>query len=245
MTRSISAKFLAGASTWPDATAWPNFSAWLTNPTAVSVLNTFSRPAVTVHTTNHAVGTMVTQAYRVRFILNSTTVHSVSAMAASIWLAVPNSGHMVQMPPSGSITPVYRKEPHSAHARAEPMMLLVQDLVSLKAGIALPTRSWIMKRQTRVPASTVVRMNSASNRMAKWYQIPMSALPPRNPDRMVAMPTASVGAPPVRDMSVVSPTSCAIWVSMSGVTAKPQAEITWAAWSAVVPISAAELFMAK
>ena len=29
------------------------------------------------------------------------------------------------------------------------------------------------------------------------------------------MPTASVGAPPVRDMMVVSPTSCAIWVSMS------------------------------
>src|SRR6266700_3198319 len=40
MTRSISSKFLAGASTWPDATAWPNFCAWLTNPTAVSVLNT-------------------------------------------------------------------------------------------------------------------------------------------------------------------------------------------------------------
>ena len=31
----------------------------------------------------------------------------------------------------------------------------------------LPSRSWIMKRQTRVPASTVVRMNRASNRMAK------------------------------------------------------------------------------
>ena len=50
-------------------------------------------------------------------------------------------------------------------------MLFVHDLVALKAGIALPTRSWIMKRQTRVPASTVVRMNSASNRIAKWYQI--------------------------------------------------------------------------
>jgi hypothetical protein len=56
-------------------------------------------------------------------------------------------------------------------ASAEPMMLLVHDAVALKAGIALPTRSWIMKRQTRVPASTVVRMNNASNRMAKWYQI--------------------------------------------------------------------------
>jgi hypothetical protein len=33
----------------------------------------------------------------------------------------------------------------------------------------LPTRSWIMKRRTRVPASTVVKMNSASNRMAKLW----------------------------------------------------------------------------
>ena len=64
-----------------------------------------------------------------------------------------------------------------------------------------------MKRQTRVPASTVVRMNSASNRMAKWYQMPISSLPPIMPDRMLAMPTASVGAPPVRDMMLVSPTS--------------------------------------
>ena len=47
----------------------------------------------------------VTHAKRSRFILNSTTVHSVSAIAASIWLAVPNSGHSVRMPPSGSITP--------------------------------------------------------------------------------------------------------------------------------------------
>ena len=86
-----------------------------------------------------------------------------------------------------------------------------------------------MKRQTRVPASTVVRMNSASNRMAKWYQMPIIVLPPRKPDRISAMPTANVGAPPVRDMIVLSPTSCAIWVSMSGVTAKPQDEITCAA----------------
>ena len=42
-----------------------------------------------------------------------------------------------------------------------------------------------MKRPTRVPASTVVRMNSASNRIAKWYQMPARALPPRKPDRML------------------------------------------------------------
>ena len=59
------------------------------------------------------------------------------------------------------------------------------------------------------------------------------------------MPTASVGAPPVRDRIVVSPTSCATWVSMSGVTAKPQPEMTSAACAGSVPISPAPLFIAK
>ena len=87
------------------------------------------------------------------------------------------------------------------------MTLLVHDLVSRNDGMASPTKSWIMKRSTRVPASTVVRMNSASNRMMKWYQMPIIALPPRKLDRMLAMPTASVGAPPVRDRMLFSPTS--------------------------------------
>ncbi len=59
------------------------------------------------------------------------------------------------------------------------------------------------------------------------------------------MPTASVGAPPVRDRMVVSPTSRATWVSMSGVTAKPQPVMTSAAWAGSVPISPAPLFIAK
>ncbi len=33
-----------------------------------------------------------------------------------------------------------------------------------------PASSWSMNRPTRVPVSIVVRMNSASNMMAKWYQ---------------------------------------------------------------------------
>ena len=53
-------------------------------PTAGFGLNTFSKPAVTVQTTSQTAGTMVTQANRSRFILNSTTVHRVSAIAASI-----------------------------------------------------------------------------------------------------------------------------------------------------------------
>ena len=39
----------------------------------------------------------------------------------------------------------------------------------------LPSVSCSMKRPTRVPASTVVRMNRASNMIAKWYQKALSA----------------------------------------------------------------------
>ena len=53
------------------------------------------------------------------------------------------------------------------------------------------------------------------------------------------------GCAPVRDMMLFSPTSFAIWVISSGVTTKPQLVITCAACSAVVPISPAELFIAK
>ena len=59
------------------------------------------------------------------------------------------------------------------------------------------------------------------------------------------MPTAKVGAPPVRERIDSSPTSCAICVSISGVTTKPQDEIVCAACTAVVPITAAELLSAK
>ena len=59
------------------------------------------------------------------------------------------------------------------------------------------------------------------------------------------MPTASVGAPPVRDSTVFSPTSVASWVNVSGVMTKPQLEILAAASAAVVPITAGGLFMAK
>ena len=59
------------------------------------------------------------------------------------------------------------------------------------------------------------------------------------------MPTASVGAPPAREMMVCSPTSLAVWTSTSGVTVKPQLLILAATSTASVPIAAAGLFMAK
>src|SRR5215467_1908801 len=139
--RVISATDFAGASSWPAAIASPYLSAWLMKPTFGSGLNTFSNPAVVVHATSQVAGAIVTSAKRSCFILNSTTVHSVSAIAASIWLAVPNRGHSVQIPPKGSITPTYKKYPHSITDSADPIRLLAQDLVSLKVGTALPTRS--------------------------------------------------------------------------------------------------------
>lgn len=75
--------------------------------------------------------------------------------------------------------------------------------------------------------------------------MPIRARPPRNWEKICAIPTAKVGAPPVRERIEVSPTSRAIWCRMSGVTVKPQEEITCAACSVVVPISAAPLFIAK
>jgi hypothetical protein len=59
--------------------------------------------------------------------------------------------------------------------------------------------------------------------------MPISVLPPRNEERICAMPTAKVGAPPVRERMLFSPTSFAIWVISAGVTSKPQFEITCAA----------------
>ena len=59
------------------------------------------------------------------------------------------------------------------------------------------------------------------------------------------MPTASVGAPPAREMMVFSPTSLAVCSSTSGVITKPQLDTTCATDSGEVPITAAGLFMAK
>ena len=56
-----------------------------------------------------------------------------------------------------------------------------------------------MKRPTRVPASMIVRMNSASNMMAKWYQkLEQRFARRRCRAKICAMPSASEGAPPVR-----------------------------------------------
>ena len=82
-----------------------------------------------------------------------------------------------------------------------------------------------MKRPTLVPASMVVRMNSASNMMAKWYHSAMAVLPPSTFEKSCAMPTARLGAPPVRDSSESSPTRDASSRISCGVTVNPHCAI--------------------
>src|SRR5262245_60829947 len=62
---------------------------------------------------------------------------------------------------------------------------------------------------------------------------------------MCAMPSASDGAPPVRQYNHLSPTSCASASISAADTGKPQAEIVETAASGVVPTTPAGEFTAK
>ena len=105
-----------------------------------------------------------------------------------------------------------------------------------------------MNRATRVPASTVVRMNSASNMIAKWYQNAASPEPPKAELSTCDMPNASVGAPPVRETTDSSPTAlAACWISPAviGVPPRPRPLTYAAAVSAVPPVAPAGALIAK
>ena len=102
-----------------------------------------------------------------------------------------------------------------------------------------------MNRPTRVPASTVVRINKASNMMAKWYQNACSAVPPMTLEKIWLIPTASVGAPPVLPMMLSSPTAAAVLVSVCASTENPKPLTAWAADWAVSPRRAGLAFIAK
>ena len=110
-------------------------------------------------------------------------------------------------------------------------------------GQKLPTVSCSMKRPTRVPASTAVRMNSASNMIAKWYQNACSP-PPNASEKTCDRPNASVGAPPVRETSVSSSIESAAACRVSGEIVKPSPLTNWAAPWTVPPVAPAGAFMA-
>ena len=144
--------------------------------------------AVTVTTVAKASGTIGTQSSPTRPRPATMARHTASAIAASSWLAMPNSGKNVLMPPSGSVTPMIRIAPQPATMIAVQTHAPARHEVSRNRGTKLPTKSCSMKRATRVPASTAVRMNSASNMIAKWYQKLISPVPPMSCCMMCAKP---------------------------------------------------------
>ena len=107
----------------------------------------------------------------------------------------------------------------------------------------LPIVSCSMNRPTRVPASTAVRMNSASNMIAKWYQ-KACRLPPNAWWKTCERPKARVGAPPVRDTSVDSSIDAAAAVRSPGVIVNPSWLTNAAAPSGVPPVAPAGAFIA-
>ena len=81
--------------------------------------------------------------------------------------------------------------------------------------------------------------------MAKWYQIAITACPPRLLEKMWAMPTAKAGAPPVRLKSVCSPTDWARTCISPALTGNPQLLMVAAAASGACPTIPAGLLIAK
>jgi hypothetical protein len=82
--------------------------------------------------------------------------------------------------------------------------------------------------------------------IAKWYQ--NACNPPRKAvaaEKISDIPTASVGAPPVREIMLDSPTLAAVLLSVSALTENPRPETADAAASGVPPVKAAGAFIAK
>lgn len=88
-------------------------------------------------------------------------------------------------------------------------------------------------------------MKSASNMMAKWYQNAFIADPPTTAEKISAMPSANVGAPPVRESRLASSTSLAAWARASGLMVKPKLATAWEADWTLSPITPTGALMAK
>ena len=93
----------------PDSRCAARSSACARKPTRRSALNSFSQAALEVTTTSHASGAAVAHANLALRDFTRIVVATQSAIAASIWFAIPNSGQRLLIPPSGSIVPKYRK----------------------------------------------------------------------------------------------------------------------------------------
>ena len=106
----------------------------------------------------------MTHAYFVRPRLITIVVATASATTASSWFATPKSGHTVLM------LPVQMKYAHANTIRIVATTVPGSQSVRANGFQARPRNSCSRNRPMRVPESIVVRMNTASNMMAKWYQ---------------------------------------------------------------------------
>ena len=170
-----------------------------------------------------------------------------SATAASIWLEMPNSGQSVFTPPSGSVTPWYRKYPQAptqsavaddvghpgfgvAHGRDEDAQQVLQhEAPGPRAGIdggqdeqrLEQDGEVVPEGHHRLAADELVRRCAPCRRQAS-------------------------ARPPAREMMLISPTSCAVWAISAAVTGKPMVGHRGrGARPAVVPTRAPGLFMVK
>ena len=104
------------------------------------------------------------------------------------------------IPPSGSSAGVEEVAPGADHDA-----LVTRPGFHRRATDRLPDVADVScskKRPTRVPASTVVRINSASNMIAKWYQKAFRPSPVA-PEKISDMPTASVGPARAGDRAIL------------------------------------------
>ena len=127
-----------------------------------------------------------------------------SATAASNWLAMPNSGHRVLMPPSGSQHALVQEvAPGRARSRALVTITLGHPA---RAAERLPDVPQQVLEHEAADARAGVDHGQDEERLEHDGEVVPEAEQPLAADRaakMCAMPSASDGAPPVRSNSVL------------------------------------------
>ena len=120
------------------------------------------------------------------------------------------------MPPSGSVTPMMQDRAPAGHhdGRADPRAEAPGRVLELGDEVA----DGVLQHEAGHAGSGVDGGQDEQRLEHDGEVVPeaIMAVPPTNCCMMWARPTARVGAPPVRETMVSSPTSLAVWASMSG-----------------------------
>ncbi len=138
-----------------------------------------------------------------------------TVMTARRWLAMPNYGNSVLMPPSGSPTPSSRMLPHAATTTKLCLTPGRQlGFCSLRSTPKLPSASEIMQR-----AASGAGVDGGEDEQSLKHdreviteRLEVYHTADHSRCSISAMPNASVGAPPVRDTIVCSPMLAAAWL---------------------------------